>query len=223
MTISYVGSGSADSNTVSIPTHQQWDLLLAFAYRNNTNSVATIPSDWNLLGWVSNNTNSLLCGWRIAQSGSETFGTWTNANQVAVGVYRSDTKLLAAAAQATNTGTVGSGGNVLYLLQVAVSPVTNKWLVWAFGHRSNDTDIQTAPTGQTNRTSIAGASAGEMGFHDSNGNYSSWSNTNYTLTAGTSSGYAVRAVEIVETPILLSSLGGGTSRPVSPFLSQVIA
>jgi len=223
MTISFVAADSANDTSIAIPSHQQWDLLIECVFRNSSAASPTIPTGWTVVGNAYGASNALIFAFKIAESDSETSGTWTNADHIAVGVYRSSTNLLSVNNSVEQQGTAGSGGAITYPGVLAPSPVTNKWLLAGFGHRSNDTDIQTGPTGlTTTRTSIAGASAGEMGIRDSNANYTSWSATNYTLTAGTSSGYHTLMAEICETPILLSSLGGGSSRPLSPFLSQVI-
>lgn len=221
MTISYIGSDAANATSITIPTHQRWDLLLMVVGRNSSAATPTIPTGWTIVGAAYGASNTVILAYKIAESASETSGTWTNADHIAIGVYRSSTNLLNCNNGVPQQGTAGSGGNIIYPAIIAPSPVTNKWLVAGYIHRSNDTDINTGPTGLTStRGNIAGASVGELGFRDSNGNYTSWSATNYTLTAGTSSGYHTQMAEIVETPILLSSLSGASVR--HPLLTPAV-
>ena len=93
----------------------------------------------------------------------------------------------------------------------------DSWFIGTAGHRSNDTDIEVAPAGMTNRTSIAGGSAGELAVHDTNGTSVAWSATNYVLTAGTASSYRSIAAQIVEYEGPAAS--GGAARPLSRILN----
>jgi hypothetical protein len=214
MTISFVAADAANATSITMPAHQKWDMLVMFVGRNASTTSPTVPSGWSVVGWAVGASNGIWLAVRIAESASEVSGTWTNADHIAVGVYRSDTSLLSVNNGVPIQGTAGSGGAINHPALLVVSPVTNKWLLAGYIHRSIDTDIQVGPTGlTTNRANTIGGAAGEMGFRDSNGNFTSWSLTSYTLTAGTSSGYHTQMAELSESPILLSSLGGGGGAP----------
>lgn len=207
MAISFVGAASANADSLSLPSHQAGDKIVLFVYRSASTAVPSIPSGWDVQQFTAGGSNGLLLASKIAASSAETSGTWTGATQIAAGVYRGSRVLNANITSITGS-TAGSGGNITYTAPTATSSTTEKWFIAAVGHRSNDTDCQVAPTGMTNRTSVAGASTGELAIHDTNGTAASWSTTSYTLTAGTSSGYRVIVVELTESAFAVSSGGG---------------
>ena len=87
MAIAYVGSASADSNTVSLPSFTPGDVAIVQAFRSTDTTVPTVPSGWT---WIVTNGGSAgggVVGFRTLQSGDTTIGTWTNATQVGVAVY----------------------------------------------------------------------------------------------------------------------------------------
>jgi hypothetical protein len=207
MAISYVGAASDNGDTVTLPTHQAGDLIVLFVYRTTSSTAPTPVTGWLLKTSDSSGANALLVAFKIANSNSETAGTWTNATQIGAAVYRSD-KILQLCRFSVFGATVGSGGNVTYS---AISPgtdVSDKWHIAVVGHRAIDTDIEVAPGAMTNRTNVVGASAGELAIHDTNGNSASWSATSYTLTSGTSTNVRTAVLELVESVYPVSSGGG---------------
>lgn len=90
MTVTYVSSASATSNTVGMSTHAAGDLIVGFVL-NTSGTVPIVPAGWKSPGaFASLGTfNSIVAmGYKIAASSSETTGTWTNANAICVTVYR---------------------------------------------------------------------------------------------------------------------------------------
>jgi hypothetical protein len=159
-------------------------------------------------------------GWKIAATGSETSGTWTNANLLACAVYRhADNYLVIGGMNLRNnifSTTVDYGLLGAYTLGQTGANLTNmraasSWVVLLGGCTVNDSDIETAPTGTTNRTSLAGASANEVAIHDTNGSVASFAGAaitvNKTVTAATAT------IELLNTGIAKSS--GGGFRPVN--------
>lgn len=212
MTISFISAASANADSVAMPSHQQWDLLVAVVHRHASTTPPIVPSGWRVAQVASGGSNVLIVAIQTASSSSEVSGTWTNADQIGVAVYRSDSYLLSLTNGLQQTGVAGSGDNITHPKMNVPSPPTNKWLLAAFAHRSIDTDIEVGPTGlTTTRFDVVGGSAGELGLHDSNGNYSSWSSASYVLTTGTSSGYKVSMNELCETSAAIPSGGGGTT------------
>lgn len=220
MTISYVGAASANATTVDLSgiAVQAGDLIIIGAYRNNNNTAPTIPADWSVLGSANgNNTNSLAAGWRRASSSTPpASGTWANATQLIAGVWRGSVGLiLPGNTMMGGAAAIAAGGNANYPALTPLSNFTNHWIAAFAGHRSIDSDIEVAPTGLTNRTSVVGGAAGEWALHDSNGNLSAWASTNYTLTTGTSGGHRTFMFELSESDYLPSS--GGVTVPVRYF------
>lgn len=89
MTIAYQSSASAEATSLTLPSHQAGDILLMVAYKS-TNNPATIPSGWMAIAnanFVSIAGNSLFA-FKVAQTNSETSGTWTGAELLVCAVYR---------------------------------------------------------------------------------------------------------------------------------------
>lgn len=80
------------------------------------------------------------------------------------------------------------------------------WLIGFGAGALNSTTTETAPTGMTNRTSVAGASAGEVGLHDSNGVLTTWSNQNVAVS---SEAWHAWVFEIYDTGIAKAAGGSG--------------
>ena len=208
MTISRVGFASANGTSLTLPTHQAGDFIAISAFRDGyTAGSLSVPSGWLMLDYRAAGQFQLATAYQIANGSAEVSGTWTGATQIIAVVYRHATHILAAAnrtvanaGSATISYTAMSGG------ASGVSSVTDKWAIGVAGVILNSTDAETAPTGMTNVTSIAGASTGELVWHDSNANIS-WS-TNRTVTINTSTQHGEIVFEVVQTNLLKSSGGG---------------
>lgn len=87
MSITLRSNQQALSNTLTMPAHQAGDLLLTFAWNDNSATAPTIPSGWVTRFNVGAATGTVVCGYKIAQSNAESFGTWTNADHVSVSVW----------------------------------------------------------------------------------------------------------------------------------------
>lgn len=94
MTIALQGSDTANSTTITMPSHAAGDLLLFFAYRDNSATLPTIPSGWVTRVGLTQSTGSLAIAYKYAQTTSETSGTWTNATQIFASVWRGDPNTL---------------------------------------------------------------------------------------------------------------------------------
>ena len=204
-------AAAANGDSITIPTHQAGDTIVLAVYRHDSNTAATVPTGWVVKSQAGNATNSLIMATKIAASSAETSGTWTNATQLGCWVLQGSVGLLLVGGIAAGGGTAGSGGSINYPVLTAASTLTNQWILAAAGHRSIDTDIETAPSGLTFRAGVVGASAGELALHDSNANRNTWATTNYTLTAGTSSGYRSAILQVCESDYLPAGGTGGGS------------
>lgn len=88
MSILFKSASSILSNTISIPTHEENDFILAVAFGNS--STPSLPSgqNWTLRSSGSGVLTSYAIFWKFAQNSSELFGTSNNADGVLVNVYR---------------------------------------------------------------------------------------------------------------------------------------
>lgn len=212
MPISYIGSATG-TTSATLPSHEAGDLILAFAYRDGSTTVPTQPSgvNWSSVATANNgNTNSSRLGYKIAQSSSETTGTWTNATSVIFAVYRG---VKQSTPLGVNAGTNDSSSTISFpALSLSVTNGSS-WVVGFAGHRSTNVAIDTAPSSMINRNSVSDATD-EAAIHDTDGGVTSWSAETASV-GGTSSGWSARTVEILEGPLVgqvnLSSSGSITA------------
>lgn len=189
MAISYISQASAESdNIASMPTHQTGDLLIMFVARES-NSAPSNPGGWTEIANISGNSPSTILAYKIATSGSETSGTWNNADTVVCQVYRG-----AIAPSAYNTN-VGLGTTVNYPALTLNNTNGDSWVAGFGVHRDNTGDMGTAPSGMTNRANVAGGQTDAAG-HDTNGGVASWSSQNISY-GGASSDWRTYVVEIL--------------------------
>ena len=90
MAISYVSSTRAVAATVTVSSVQVGDLIVVAALAVMTRTPPSLPAGWTSLATDSNGApNAIRLGYKVATTaGSQSVGTWTNANHIAVGVWR---------------------------------------------------------------------------------------------------------------------------------------
>ncbi|MCP4410190.1 MAG: hypothetical protein GY807_21095 [Gammaproteobacteria bacterium] len=89
--IEFVGAAATTSaDTVSMPAHVVGDKIYCFAHREGNTTPPTIPSEgWSTIQSVTDGMgNSYSFVTKTAADSSEATGTFTNANSVAVGIWR---------------------------------------------------------------------------------------------------------------------------------------
>jgi len=206
----YISSSTGTNSIGSMPTHQSGDLLLFFAYRDGSLTAPSLPSGYTSVltkSDASGADNSCRVGWKIATSGSETSGTWTNATSLLCHVYRGTDQT--APIGGTSTWSYGEAGTASIDYRTITMSVTNNtsWVVGFAGHRATDTSLQTPPTGMVNRTTVADATD-EAAGHDTNRGVASWS-TQTVSVGGTTNGWCSIVVEI---------LAGSATQTLTPSL-----
>lgn len=184
-----------------MPSHQAGDLLLAFAFRDGSTTAPTLASGWTSIRASGANTCSARVAFKIAASGSETSGTWTNATSLIIVVYRGVQGTDPIGASGITGGSATSISYPALALEVTDG---SSWVFGAAGHRSVNVAIETAPSGLTNVTSVSDATD-EAAAHDSNGGITSWSATSASV-GGTASGYRSVTVELRAQPIETATL-----------------
>lgn len=195
MAISRVGSGSAQANTIAIPTHQIGDLIVVTANRNNS-TPATVPSGWVNLGASGGSGVSNATGWKIAKTTTETSGTWTNASAIHVAVYRADTGLLAVGTAIAGTNAASATVTYPALSTYRIGLLDNWFYATAFQLNSANS-LETAPTGMANINVESSAGVWKSVTHDTNASQlSNWPATSVTVT--TSARYITLVAQIFE-------------------------
>jgi len=179
--ITYIGA-AAGTTSATLPAHQAGDLILAFVFRSGSTTATTLPSGWTSLESLGANTTHARLAFKVAESSSETSGTWTSATRVIFQVYRNAEleNIDLAALRSTNTG---SSTTVTYNAINAWKDLA--WTVAFMGHRSTDNSAGT-PTGLTARSST-NTSARMLGA-DSTDTSDVWAAQNVSI-GGTSSGW----------------------------------
>jgi hypothetical protein len=214
MAISRIGSSSAQATTITIPSHQTGDLIFISAGRNNT-TPATVPSGWVQPGSSGASGVSVTAGWKIAQSSSETSGTWTNASVLFCKVYRADTGILAfstSAGGANATGTSVSYTTVTNGLVYRAGTLDNWYL--GIGMQLNSANsLETAPSGMANVAVESSSGVWKAVVHDTNASQlSNWATAATTVTTAAASSTRVYQLFEFDGP----AFGGGGGGLILP-------
>lgn len=214
MTISYIGSAAAETTSVTLPSHQAGDLLLMWAYRASGTTRPVAPAGWTYATMRANVVQAATVAYKVAASASEISGTWTNAEAVAVAVYRDSANYLSiggvnavSAAATTNVQFVAIITPATQTTTLNTMRTASTWVVGCVGVVSNTSDVETPPSGMTNRVNLAGAGALEVSIHDTNGDVTNWPATSHTQSV--SAAYQSAVVEIVNTGVAKSVAAGG--------------
>lgn len=188
--------GTATGTTsVTIPPHQAGDLILAFAPRDGSNTLPTLPTgqDWaSVLAPVGANTISARVAAKTADGSSETTGTFTSATSLIVEVWRPRPGYVLSIGDAASA--TGASTTVSYPALTLQDPSGNSVVVGFAAHRSVNTTLESPPTGMINRAAVLDATD-EAVAHDTDSGVSSWPLTTKSV-GGTSSGWFGATVEI---------------------------
>jgi hypothetical protein len=228
MSISFIGSASAEATSITLPAHQAGDLII-LAVGKAASASWSVPAGWTQ---VMNRTNAtapargLRVSYKIAASASETSGTWSDAELIAAAVYR-DTSNYMTAVHASS-GSFNNSTNLrmntvgVYLQNVVAEFAArlvqeSAWIFGAYYAVENGPTVSSLPALYTQRERITGASTGQLILLDTNASMTSVSLTDGVMSSAANS--ISSTMQIVDTGIAKS---GGSSRPVNPFTQQVI-
>jgi hypothetical protein len=182
---------------------------MMFAFRSTNNTIPTSPAGWFFCKFqnAAGTTAGSMVAWKIAASGSETSGTWTDAEYLAAVVYRDDAAYLVVGGASRTT--FASSTSVIYPGMPYVSDVPQRsatsWVSAFVGVKSATSNAHNlAPTGMTNVASQTGTGRA-VGIHDTNA-VGTWL-SNVTATANASVTGHTYVVEILNTGIAKSSGG----------------
>jgi surface protein len=179
--ITYIGAAEG-TDSATLPAHQAGDLILAFAFRSGSTAATALPAGWTSIQGVGANVTHGLLASKIAESDSETSGTWANATRVIFQVYRNAEPANITGLDLRSTAT-GSSTTVSYNAVNAWKDLA--WTVAFMGHSSTDNSAGT-PTGLTARSSTN--SGAMMLGADSTNTSDVWATQTVNI-GGTSSGW----------------------------------
>lgn len=201
-------SGNEGASLTSMPAHQAGDYISLFIFRDGVQTIPTPPTDgkWSLITTTASTAlTAYIRAYMIAESSSETSGTWTNATGIAAVVYRG---MEAFGSWGANNNSTGEPSYLAATINGALVTDGTSWYSAAVGHRSTNGTLP-APTGMTNRVQVAGAT-NDVAMHDTNGGITTWAaNGGGTapVTGETASGWSTIVYE------MLKEFSTGLNRP----------
>jgi hypothetical protein len=141
-----------------------------------------------------------------AQSGAEAFGTWTNAQFVALLHYRGSAGLVMPGGVPGTTVNPASLALAFGALSFREDDGT-AWVAGIAACSTGDTDMETAPTGLFTRNNLVGSGVtGEVTTYDTDGGVASFGSTTRTMS-GTAGNLLRMHCELLELPV---TFGGGS-------------
>lgn len=209
MTISRISSATNAGDTITIGTHASGDLILIFAYSDGANTAPSLPTGWLNINNATGSTSGTRIGFKVAQSSSETSGTWTNADGLIAVVYRSDVGLAIPTLAGFNAGTSTSVSYAAFGSSFNRENA-DQWIIGFGSQRSATNALETAPTGLTNVTSLTGT-GWEMVAHDSNADANSFATASTTVV--TSAAWRTVVFTVYEQTYPTGGGGGGLFLP----------
>lgn len=191
--LTFVSSATGVASIASMPAHQAGDFMVAFAAYSSVATTPTPPAGWSTLT-TKNGTSSgvgTVVAYKVAASGAETSGTWTNSHGLILCVYRN-------AESMTNARTTSSSASVTSVVYSGITTLAGPGTSFALGvvatKTGNTAGVNTPPTGAVNRQYIANANV-SMAFADTNQGVSSVGSSSVPVYA-TISGYNTTRIEL---------------------------
>lgn len=170
--IEFVGANvnipSIGGTSVTIPTHQAGDFLIFHAFRDGDETTPSLASGATNIATQTALTNlQSRFGYKVAASSSETSGTWANADNVAVLVYRNVGGVGASAG--ADSGDANPPPVVYPSLSLSVGNGSSTVVLFGTSRGTDaayDTDV---PSGFTNRFRGGRNAGGRFGAHSKAG------------------------------------------------------
>lgn len=188
MAITFVGSAFG-VDTATMPAHQAGDVIVVFAYADNSATIPTIGAGFSTINApTGGNTNAHRLAYKVATSSAETVGTWTGASQLIVAVYRGVNASTPIGAAANLT----AASDIQYpALTLAVTDGTS-WVAAISGRRTGNNPEAVVPSGTVLRADTGMSGAGRIVAFDTNGGVASWPALN---TGGTNT-FRYRSISV---------------------------
>ena len=229
MTISFIGSASAEADSLTLPTHQAGDLIICFGTRADSGVAPFIPTGWTSCGnGAGLNSDAYCIGYKIADSSSMASDTWTNSQLLVACVYRETDNYLFAGYRAGNRSTIG-GTSAPNFRQKAVKNLNtvsftesermvreSGIVIGLITSPSIIVDLSPPPSGMTNRLVVTGTTSCQIAVHDTGSPVNNFNSANATLSAATPWLTAVFDVNDSGIPKSGSGGGGASFPPIGP-------
>lgn len=163
MAIQYIGGGVGVSSA-EIPLHAVGDIIIAGAFRSNSNTVPVLPSGWTEIASGFGNQRALMVAYKFASSTSDIVEEFTGANNFVAHVYRGVAPQPIGDVQQMTSGTAIMTFPALTLQNSSGS----SWVVGVGGISAGGQAVEIPPSGMVNRTNRA-VSGNEIVGHDTDG------------------------------------------------------
>ncbi|RDE04691.1 hypothetical protein [Sphingomonas aracearum] len=193
MAISFVGAAAEGGSSVVLPPHQAGDLILVWSYQGTSNA-NTIPLAPGFTAAAAQsgtgaNSQSSRLAYKIAASGAETAGEWTNAEEVIAHVYRG----VDPSTPIGGTSTLNATADVTFPAITMAVADGSSWIAAFAGWRTNNTNLGTATfPGLTQRGNIANSSASRSTAFDTAAGVTSFPAT----SSGGATGFRYRTAAV---------------------------
>jgi hypothetical protein len=212
MTIALQGNGSVLADSISIPSHVAGDLIMIHALNGVSATLPVKPStDWITSFSASASGGSVLIAYLHARNSSTVSGTWTNADQLFVTVWRGGANsIVVPEFMSTQTATAVT---IAYAAQTAGSFKTDAANVafLAYVVNNNTTNTLLPPGALTNLQQATDSSTWQAKQFYQLNRTTVWASTNSTQAA--SAFYRTLMLALVESDLYGIS-GGGTFDPL---------
>jgi hypothetical protein len=211
VTIALQGNGSANADSISIPSHAAGDLIIVHAMNHASATVPTKPSGWVTSYSAGVAGGALLVAYKHAQSNAETSGTWTNADHLFVTVWRGGTNTIVVPEFiSTNSATTVT---VNYAAQTAGSVKTDaaNAALLAYILNSNTANTLLAPGATTDLQSATDSSTWQAKQYYQLNRTATWATTNVVQT--NSAFYRSLMLTLIESD--LYGISSGSARQVN--------
>lgn len=144
----FVAVATANGTTLTMPTHQANDVLIACAYQWGSNTDITVPAGWTAVANVDGSFHNFRVAYKIAASGAESSGTWTGANELVIASYRGfdTTDPIGAVATGISSGVGVSTINFPVLTAASMDASGTSWILGLYGHEEAGNDFSAVTT-----------------------------------------------------------------------------
>jgi len=212
VTIALQGNGSANADSVAIPSHLVRDTIIIHAMNHASATLPVKPST----SWITSYSagiagGSVLVAYKHAQSNAETSGTWPNADHLFVTVWRGGTNTLVVPEfVSTQTGT---SATIAYPAQTAGTFKTDaaNIALLAYVLNSNTSNTLLAPGATTDLQSATDSSTWQAKQYYQLNRTAIWASTNVGQV--TSAFYRSLMLTLIESDLYGISSGGIFFRP----------
>jgi hypothetical protein len=202
------GAAAASSGSVSVA---EGDLLVVFAYRSNSATAPTRPSDFDEIATVANSgggaNSSMRAGYKVAGAGGFSgTGTWTNATHLAWVVLRGQHATTPIGESATHGGN-NANQSIRYDACGETAEQSGHWYLGFAGRTAGHETVATAPDGMTH---VAAAPATPLvAAHATDGEHAGdWPQTTVALTGAKT---CTLVAEVLAEPALATPQGSGVA------------